>query len=704
VYGFRNILTSRLIAADYQDVISEFAVVVMKDTSLVVRQSLSEIVLAKSLVARDIIPLKSFILIPEYLLSTAILYSLILSTWLTHNSYNLMLQKTQSEVFGVIMIIVGGLYYNDVLCSFAYYRAKPTSSADYSFYKAMLNGELAIVAKFIISVSSAIYFLISAYSLTEQKLTAPEYSILIAFSILGLLLVCNGNDLLTIYLALELISLSSYALASFKKTHCSSESGLKYFIVGSISSSFFLFGSSLLYLETSSIYLVDYTDLFFFTHDYQPKSVNFDLIDVALSFIFLSLFVKLSCAPFHLWSLDVYEESPTSSGFYFATITKLSIVIVLIKLAFHVFFKLCFVWVTLFIVVGIMSALIGALGGVRQKKLKTLLSYSSTSNIGYALIALGGLTDSAVWAVLFHVVVYQFSGLCIWSLIIIARLKLKIKKEKYNKEIGDLSLLKKVNSPLVFSFAVTLFSLAGIPPLLGFAPKIYIISDVILCNYYLAGILLVLCSIIATFYYIRIIKVLFFENLPTGKLYYPIWAFYSVAVSSLVHFLLYSFNDVKFLSIAFVGGSAAFLFSTPWPISNQKPEAWNKYERQENDLQVSLFYLITLNRIGWKPSENSPDNWYEESEKFIHDKLIFLACEAAKLFDEARTVVPLTKFCRLARREWLMFAELVELRWCDFDFPISRVIIEGMYTQVDYVAAVLKREIAIEKIKIKRGY
>jgi NADH-quinone oxidoreductase subunit N len=201
----------------------------------------------------------------------------------------------------------------------------------------MLNGELAILAKFIICFISAFYFLISSYSLTEQKLTAPEYTIIKAFSILGLLLVCNGNDFLTVYLSLELTSLSSYVLASFKKTHCSSESGLKYFIIGSLSSAFFLFESSFLYLETGTIYFTDYTNLLFFIYNYQPMSVNLNLIDVALSFIFLSLFIKLACAPFHLWSLDIYGESPTSSSFYFASTTKLSIVIVLIKLAFSVF-------------------------------------------------------------------------------------------------------------------------------------------------------------------------------------------------------------------------------------------------------------------------------------------------------------------------------------------------------------------------------
>jgi NADH-quinone oxidoreductase subunit N len=243
--------------------------------------------------------------------------------------------------------------------------------------------------------------------------------------------------------------------------------------------------------------------------------------------------------------------------------------------------------------------LIGALGGVSQKKLKTLLSYSSTYNMGYALLVLGGLTDSTIWTVLFHVIVYQFSGLCIWSLLIISRLKLKIKKEKYNKEIGDLSLLKKVNFPLVFSFAVTLFSLAGIPPLLGFAPKIYILSDMVISNYYASGVFLVLCTIVATFYYIRVIKVILFEDLPAGKLYYPIWAFYSVAISSMIHFFIYYFTDVKCFSAAIVGGSITYLLSEPWLIILDLPPGWIHFIYEKALLDYEFSSLEILNYAGY---------------------------------------------------------------------------------------------------------
>lgn len=523
------------------------------------------------------------ILLPEYLLGVAILYSILWSTWVTKNSFNLMIQKNFSEVLGLVMSLVCFLYYNNLIfayttCDFVDGPAI-TTEVNSSLYGSILNGELALITKFIISALSTVYFFVSACTLTEQRLTAPEYSILIAFSMLGLLLVCSGNDLLTIYLAVELTSLASYALASFKKTHCSSESGLKYFIVGSVSSSFFLLGSSLLYLEIGSIYLEEFTLLLFFTSDHLPESINLNLIDIALFFIFLSLFIKLACAPFHLWALNVYEESPTSSGFYFAAVTKLSTVVVIIKLAFHVFFKLCFCWVTFFVIVGITSALIGALGGIKQKKFKTLLAYSSTSNVGYGLVAMGGLTDTAAWAVLFHIVVYQFTSLCTWALLLVTKLKLKIKTWKYSKEMADLSLLKNGNLPISFSFTAVLFSLAGVPPLLGFEPKLFVLTDIIRSQYYLLGVLFVFCSLVAAFYYIRVVKTFFFENLSTGKLSYPIIEQYPISLSFLIHSLFYMFNDPAFLNNAFKNIKAEIRHE---PAFTGYPEEYIQLHFQEN--------------------------------------------------------------------------------------------------------------------------
>jgi NADH-quinone oxidoreductase subunit N len=617
---------------------------------------LTQIFFSNAEIAKDIIQLKNFILLPEYLLGLTIICILIATTWLTRNNYGLLMQKIVSEIFGLVMLMMCYLYLHDLLIF-----------NDASFYNVVLNGDLAKLSKFLICFFSAIYFLTTASTLKEQKLTSPEYVLLIAFSMLGLLLICSGNDLLTLYLSLELTSLSSYVLASFKKTQHSNESGLKYFIIGSVSSSFFLLGASFLYLETNSIYLNDYNDLFFYTYNDQPETLNIDLIDVSLSFIFFSLFIKLACAPFHLWSLDVYEESPTNSSFYFAVITKLSIFVVLIKLSFHIFFKLCFLWVTFFTIIGILSAFIGALGGLRQKKLKTLLAYSSTSNMGYALIVLGGFTDEAIWAVLFHIIVYQFSGLCIWGLIIITRLKLKDKKDKYNKELTDLSLFSKANISLAFAFVITLFSLAGIPPLLGFVPKIYIISDVLRCNYYSAAVFLALCSVIAAFYYIRIIKVLFFEDLLTGKLYYPMLGFYSITLSFLVHCLLYAFSDVWSLTIALVGGYSVYVL--PWPIFSGAPHEWQVFHRISRELQYELRHARFLNNIGWKDPKDPNPNWFEEAEWAVDSEIFFWSIYSnSRLFQKIVVAGVNRKLEKINIDEDILYA-LLRGGWKDKDNP-----------------------------------
>jgi NADH-quinone oxidoreductase subunit N len=598
-------------------------------------------------VSKDVIQLKGFVLFPEYLLGISILCILVSTTWLTRKNYNLLIQKILGELLGLVMLMLCYLYFNDLLIV-----------NDGSFYNAVLNGDLAKLSKFVISFFSAIYFLITASTLKEQKLTSPEYTILLSFSILGLLLVCGGDDLLTIYLSLELTSLTSYILAAFKKTKHSSESGLKYFIIGSVSSSFFLLGSSFLYLETNSLYLIDFTDLFFYTYNNQPESINIDLIDVSLFFIFFSLFIKLACAPFHLWSLDVYEESPTSSSFYFAAITKLSIVIVLVKLSFYIFFKLCFVWSTFFTIIGMLSALTGALGGLRQKKFKTLLAYSSTSNVGYALIVLGGFTDDAIWAILFHIIVYQFSGLCIWSLLLLARLKLKNKRDKYNKELTDVSLFRKTNLPLAFAFVMVLFSLAGIPPLLGFVPKIYILSDIINSKYNSAAVFLTLCSVIAAFYYIRIIKILFFEDLIASKLYYPVLGLYSIVLSFLIHTLLYTFSDIWSLTIAIVGGH--YIYPFPW-------EAYPDYPDDAAVLSFLLLGLLSLRQDfrDLKDSGHDPyPGWFEVEDAELLNLMEFWAVYANRrkfvqlVFKEADEKMEEILFDReyikflVAEREW----------------------------------------------------
>ena len=521
----------------------------------------------------SIVLLQSFTVFPEYFVSISIIYVLIALVLITYNVYGLILQKALSECIALILLMTCYLIVNDDLISLDFF----------SFHNSIVNDSLSSITKILICFFSALYFLLISNSLKEQKLTSFEYVLIILFSILGLMLMCGSNDLLTAYLAIELSSLSLYILASFKKTSSYSiESGLKYFITGAVSSAFFLLGSSFLYVYSGSICFDDFPcilsktipqptgNLLTYYGSYYTKSLiyafthpndsiallcftpepeyaslfepfDYSFVEIGFSLILFSLFIKLACAPFHFWSLDVYEGSPTTSSFFFAAITKLSIFVLLIRFFYISLFSLndscqfyCF-WV------GILSVFVGSFGGLKQRKLKTLIAYSSITNMGYGVIALGTTTNVGIQMLFFHLVIYMISGLCTWSILLFLRLKTKRATNKYNKELCDLALLRKSNPALAFALALTMFSIAGIPPMIGFLAKMGVFLSVISSHFILFAVASAVFSVIATFYYIRIIKVLYFENLLVGKLYYPINSEKTIILSFLIFSLLMLF-------------------------------------------------------------------------------------------------------------------------------------------------------------------
>ena len=504
----------------------------------------------------SVVTLESFSVFPEYFIGICAIYILVVVVLITYNVYGLMLQKTLSECIALMLFMACYLLVNDDL----------TVLGLLTFNKSLLKDYFSVFTKFIVCFSSAIYFLIVANSLKEQKLTSFEYLLLTLFSVLGLMLMCSSNDFLTIYLAIELASLSCYLLASFKKTSSYSiESGIKYFITGAISSAFFLLGSSYIYSIAGSINLTDFNRLFNqpfldFCPVYVilklPNSKEFvmawvatifkslfrvydhSFIELGLTLILFSLFIKLALAPFHLWSLDVYEGSPTSASFFFAVISKISVFVVLLRICYVSFYDLFECWQFYSIWIGVFSVFVGSFGGLKQRKLKTLLAYSSTNHMGYALIVFSTACSLGVLMLFFYLIIYIIAGLSTWSTILLLRLKKTNFKNKYNKELGDLVLLKKSNPALAFSFALTMFSTAGIPPMVGFFAKMGMFLSIISTSFYIIALLSLLFSVISTFYYIRIIKVLYFENTLVGKLYYAVTDNSRTLILSLLVFLL----------------------------------------------------------------------------------------------------------------------------------------------------------------------
>lgn len=508
--------------------------------------------------------LQNFTLFPEYFISISAIYVLIVIVLITYNVYGLMLQRAISQCLALILVMACYLIMNDNLIMQNFL----------TFQSAVVNDYFSFYTKLIVCGSSAMYFLIIADSLKEQKLTSFEYLLVLLFAVLGLVLLCSSFDLLTAYLSIELSSLSFYILASFKKTSSYSiESGIKYFIVGSVSSAFFLLGSSFIYGYTGSICLddsnlffqqvrlsfMDYfvLDILFFANEMlgweqnlnnllmanYPWWFDFTMLELGVTLILFSLFIKLALAPFHLWSLDVYEGSPTSSTFFFAVISKLSIFVFLVRISKESLltasladsFKFYAMWIA------VLSIFIGSFGGLRQRKLKTLLAYSSTSHMGYALLSFSTFTFLGNQMLFFYLIIYILAGLATWGIILSLRLKKSKFTGKFSKELGDLVLLNRSNPSLAFAFALTMFSVAGIPPMAGFLAKMNVFVPVINISYFIFAIIAILFSVISTFYYIRIIKVLYFENIAVGKLYYPITSNNAFLISLLTFLLVFFF-------------------------------------------------------------------------------------------------------------------------------------------------------------------
>lgn len=553
----------------------------------------------------DVISLQSFTVFPEYFISISIMYVLIVIALITYTVYGLMLQKAVSECMVLILLMSCYLIINDDLIALDFV----------TFNSSIINDYFAFFTKIVICFFSAIYFLLISDSLKEQKLTSFEYLIVILFAILGLILMCSSYDLLIAYLAIELSSLAFYILASFKKTsNYSIESGIKYFIIGAISSSFFLLGSSFIYCSTGSINFLDFSEIvgplvddfpyrsspyyeiasyicgemtygfglrpqaLFDEYSYiqligqiypdfivglaefycyvaevernEPpvSEYDFNFIELGLVLILFSLFIKLALAPFHLWSLDVYEGSPSSSTVFFAVITKLSIFVILVRLCYMNFFSIMGSLYFYIFFVGVLSIFVGSFGGLRQRKFKTLLAYSSTSHMGYSLIAFSTFSYMGVQMLFFYMIIYMISGLAIWSVFLLLKVKKNYSFAKYNKELGDFALLKKSNSAMAFALSVIMFSIAGIPPMIGFIAKMSVFLSVMGNKiFYFIGLVSILFSVVSTFYYIRLIKILYFENLLIGKLYHSISTEKTLILSVLVFSLAFLFLNPTLL-------------------------------------------------------------------------------------------------------------------------------------------------------------
>jgi NADH-quinone oxidoreductase subunit N len=482
-------------------------------------------------------------LCPEIFFGLSILFLIFHGALLSYNKIYPLIQKSIIYLSVLILFFTSILVFNSSIL------------LQYSFLNnTIILDNLALYSKQCILLASIVCLLVISGYLEDQKVNSFEYIILILFAIFGLILLCSSNDLLTAYLSIEIQSLSFYLLAAYKRNSIfSTESGLKYFILGALSSSLFLLGSSLIYGTIGATNFEDCKDLFFYVYPEISslelnQILNVNLLQFGFLFVTISLFFKLALAPFHIWSPDIYEGSLTSSTIFFAVIPKLSLFCLLVRFFQSSF--CCFVdyWKYYFVIIALLSILIGAFAGLEQRKIKSLLAYSSISHMGYALLAFSSGTFEGIQALFCYLIIYILSGLCLWSIFLTLKLKNNF-SNKGNKDLSDFVLLSKSNTLIAIIFSTVVLSLAGFPPIIGFYVKFNIFLSVIESTMYFAAIISILCSVISTFYYIRMIKVLYFETGIVGNLYFSVNYIYSLILGFCFYFLIGLFVNPNFLYI-----------------------------------------------------------------------------------------------------------------------------------------------------------
>ena len=382
----------------------------------------------------------------------------------------------------------------------------------------------------ILLILSGIFVMLSSTKYIQiNKINKIEYPILILCSILGMMVMISSNDLIVFYIGLELQSLALYVLASFNRDNIlSTESGLKYFVLSALSSGLLLYGCSLIYgfSETTN----------FFEILKNTKDAQYGLT-FGIVFILVGLAFKISAVPFHMWAPDVYQGSPTSVTLFFALLPKIAALTIFIRFLYIPFFELIDQWQMIIIFLSIASMIFGAVAAIGQKNLKRLIAYSSISHMGYALAGLSTGTVQGAHSSITYMTIYLVMNLAFFSCLFMLK-----RNEKYFESIEDLSGLSKNNPLLSLALLAVLFSLAGIPPLAGFFAKFYIFLAVINEKMYFLAVVGLLATVVAAFYYLRIIKIIYFDE--EKEKYdddHSIWLKFSLTFSTILILLYFIF-------------------------------------------------------------------------------------------------------------------------------------------------------------------
>jgi NADH-quinone oxidoreductase subunit N len=369
-----------------------------------------------------------------------------------------------------------------------------------AFNGAFISDSFGRFMKIAVLIGSAVTLMISGDYLKATGSQQFEFPILVALSTLGMLLMISAGDLIALYLGLELSSLALYVVASFNRDSVkSTEAGLKYFVLGALSSGMLLYGASLVYGMTGS---VSFSGIASVLKDGTSLGVIFGLV-----FILAGLAFKISAVPFHMWTPDVYEGAPTPVTAFFAAAPKIAAMALLVRVVEQAFPHITGQWQQIIVFIAIASMGLGAFAAIGQQNIKRLLAYSSIGHVGFALVGLSAGTAGGVEGVAIYMAIYLVTTLGTFGCVLAMR-----REGGYVEDIDDLAGLSKTHPMMAFILAMLMFSLAGIPPLAGFFAKWYVFVAAVEAKLYALAVIGVVTSVVGAYYYLRIVKIMYFDE------------------------------------------------------------------------------------------------------------------------------------------------------------------------------------------------
>ncbi len=403
--------------------------------------------------------------------------------------------KTGNRAPLVRMIAIGLLLFYAVL---GFLLGSQTGTA---FKGAIIADGFSHYVKFFLGMAGAAALLLSKSYLETEKLDIFEFSVLLLYAVLGMGIMVSANSLLALYIGVEMQSLALYVMAAFNRDSLrASEAGLKYFVLGALSSGLLLYGITLVYGFTGSLNFYEIAAAI------DPDNMSVGVIG-GMVFILCGLAFKISAAPFHMWTPDVYEGAPTPVTAFFAGAPKFAAIALIARLVIEPFGGITDQWQQVIIALAVLSMFVGAIGALNQTNIKRLMAYSSIANMGFALVPLAAGGEAGVRGMLIFMSIYIVTVIGVFACILQMRIR-----DGMVENINDLKGLSQTNRSMAFVLCAFMFSLMGIPPLLGFFGKFFAFLPAFNAGLVWLVVLAVIASVIAAFYYLRIIKVIWMDE------------------------------------------------------------------------------------------------------------------------------------------------------------------------------------------------